>query len=96
MKTLSYQRSGEFARAGSPHPKTGRVRKATQEWREEKAMEEKLRKLVGHSEEEDQLALLISAIERIRNLQQQLQTDKENDMPDALAELMESVSTGEK
>ncbi|CAJ0929096.1 unnamed protein product, partial [Mesorhabditis belari] len=98
MKTLSYRATEDFTRTGSLSPKSGRVRKSSQERKERKSIEEKLRRLVGHSENDqnDQLELILSAIERIRNLQQQLQDDKENGVPAQLTEMFENVSTNEK
>ncbi|VDO21030.1 unnamed protein product [Haemonchus placei] len=47
-------------------------------------VESTLRRLVGSDESTSQLELVLSAIRYIRELQSQLENDKENDVPDTV------------
>ncbi|WKY04995.1 hypothetical protein Q1695_005756 [Nippostrongylus brasiliensis] len=73
---------------------SGRIRKSSAERKEKLKVESTLRRLVGSDEDSSQLELVLSAIRYIRELQQQLETDKENDMPEALQELFAQCSVG--
>ncbi|KIH61458.1 hypothetical protein ANCDUO_08271 [Ancylostoma duodenale] len=55
-------------------------------------VESTLRRLVGSEEGASQLELVLSAIRYIRELQSQLENDKENDLPDALQDLFTQCS----
>lgn len=57
-------------------------------------VESTLRRLVGSDESSSQLELVLSAIRYIRELQSQLEDDKENDLPDALQDLFAQCSVG--
>ena len=57
-------------------------------------VESTLRRLVGSEEGTSQLELVLSAIRYIRELQSQLENDKENDLPDELQDLFSQCTMG--
>ncbi|EPB68502.1 hypothetical protein ANCCEY_12405 [Ancylostoma ceylanicum] len=80
-------------------PSGGRIRKSSAERKEKLKfltvplqVESTLRRLVGSEEGTSQLELVLSAIRYIRELQSQLENDKENDLPDALQDLFTQCS----
>ncbi|RCN53499.1 hypothetical protein ANCCAN_00565 [Ancylostoma caninum] len=73
-------------------PSTGRIRKSSAERKEKLKVESTLRRLVGSDEGTSQLELVLSAIRYIRELQSQLENDKENDLPDGLQDLFTQCS----
>ncbi|KAL6739667.1 hypothetical protein Aduo_013098 [Ancylostoma duodenale] len=73
-------------------PSAGRIRKSSAERKEKLKVESTLRRLVGSEEGASQLELVLSAIRYIRELQSQLENDKENDLPDALQDLFTQCS----
>ncbi|CAJ0602574.1 unnamed protein product [Cylicocyclus nassatus] len=75
------------ARPAAPVSPPGRIRKSSAERKEKIKVESTLRRLVGSEEGTSQLELVLSAIRYIRELQSQLENDKENDLPDNLQDL---------
>ncbi|KAK6748056.1 hypothetical protein RB195_000960 [Necator americanus] len=76
------------ARPSAPVTSTGRIRKSSAERKEKLKVESTLRRLVGSEEGTSQLELVLSAIRYIRELQSQLENDKENNVPDGLQDFL--------
>ncbi|KJH52130.1 hypothetical protein DICVIV_01716 [Dictyocaulus viviparus] len=70
----------------------GRIRKSSAERKEKLKVESTLRRLVGSDDDSSQLELVLSAIRYIRELQSQLENDKENELPDGLQDLFARCS----
>ncbi|KHJ95751.1 hypothetical protein OESDEN_04297 [Oesophagostomum dentatum] len=81
-------------RPAAPVSPPGRIRKSSAERKEKMKVESTLRRLVGSEEGTSQLELVLSAIRYIRELQSQLENDKENDLPDELQDLFSQCTMG--
>ncbi|KAE9420962.1 unnamed protein product [Angiostrongylus costaricensis] len=79
-------------RPTAPLSPSGRIRKSSAERKEKLKVESTLRRLVGSDEDSSQLELVLSTIRYIRELQSQLENNKENELPDGLQDLLAQCS----